>query len=63
VDLSVQTALGKFNPESDTVLVAGEPLNGWSASASPLARSLTQPNLWVGTFEVTNSTGGTLLYK
>lgn len=32
VNLSAQVALGNFNPTSDSVVVAGDPINGWSTS-------------------------------
>lgn len=63
VNLSAQVALGNFNPASDAVFVAGDPVNGWSATDSPLAPSSSDPNIWTGTFEVTGTAGNTALYK
>jgi hypothetical protein len=63
VDLSAQRILGNFNPETDTIFVAGDPLNNWSASASQLEQSTTDTNLWAGTFDVSGVAGGTGQYK
>jgi hypothetical protein len=63
VDMSVQTALGNFNPTTDTVDVAGDAINAWSTSASPLSSSSTDSNLWTGTFDVTGNPGTTVQYK
>jgi hypothetical protein len=63
VNLATQIALGTFDPEAGTVSVAGDPLNGWSATASTLARSATETNVWTGTFDVTGTAGATLLFK
>jgi hypothetical protein len=63
VNMSAQVALGNFNPASDVVLVAGDPLNSWSETDSPLAPSLGDTNIWVGTFEVTGTAGNTAQYK
>jgi hypothetical protein len=51
VNMSVQTAMGQFNPDTDLVFVAGS-FNGWSTSASPLSRSLSEPDIWEGTFDL-----------
>ncbi len=63
VNMSAQTALGAFNPDSDTVFVAGDPINGWSTTASELTRSSTDTNIWVGTFDVPGAAGTTMQYK
>jgi hypothetical protein len=63
VNMSAQTALGNFNPALDTVSVAGDAINGWSTTASLLAPSPTDPNIWLGTFEVTGAAGITVQYK
>jgi hypothetical protein len=59
VNMSAQTSLGNFNPASDAVFVAGDPINGWSTSASPLAPSPSDSNIWTGTFEVSGTAGAT----
>ena len=61
VNMSAQIALGNFNPTTDTVNLAGDPINGWSTSASPLTTADT--NIWTGTFDVTGSAGATVQYK
>jgi hypothetical protein len=63
VDMSVQIAQGSFEPASGTLTVAGNAINDWSATQSPLSRSSTDPNLWTGTYNVTNPVGGTVGYK
>lgn len=63
VNMSAQTALGNFNPASDTVVVAGDAINSWSTSDSPLAPSTTNTNVWTGTFDVAGTTGSTVQYK
>jgi hypothetical protein len=63
VNMSVQIAQGRFDPASGTLTVGGAPLNEWNATASPLARSLSEPDIWEGTFNVTNPVGGTVSYK
>jgi hypothetical protein len=55
VNMSVQTAMGQFNPDTDLVFVAGT-FNGWSTTASPLTRSLSDPDIWEGTFDLTAGT-------
>lgn len=63
VNMSAQIGLGNFNPALDVVFVAGDPLNGWSATDSPLAPSQSDASIWVGTFEVTGTAGNTAQYK
>lgn len=63
VNMGVQIAQGRFDPAADTVTVAGDPLNGWSPTASPLSRKATDPNVWEGVVEVTASPGSTLQFK
>jgi hypothetical protein len=62
VDLSVQRALGNFDPQNDFVQVAGS-FNSWSTTASELTQSLADTNVWEGTFAVTGLTGNTSPYK
>ena len=63
VNLSAQTALGNFTPAADAVFVAGDPLNGWSTSASPLTPSPGNADIWTGTFDVSGTAGNTAQYK
>jgi hypothetical protein len=63
VNMSAQIGLGAFNPDSDTVFVAGDPINEWSTTASELIRSASNANLWVGTFDVPGTEGNTVQYK
>ena len=63
VNVGVRVALGSFDPASGTVSVAGDPLNNWSSTASLLTNSLTSPNIFQGTFNVTNTPGNTISYK
>ena len=63
VNTSIQTALGNFNPATDTVVVAGDPVNGWSTTDSPLTSSTGNTNIWTGTFDVAGTTGATVQYK
>jgi len=62
VNLAVQDAYGNFTPENDTVMVAGE-FNDWNAGAWQLAPTDTNQDLFVGTFNVTNTVGSTVNYK
>jgi arabinogalactan endo-1,4-beta-galactosidase len=64
VDMSVQIALGSFNPAAgDLVSVASDALNNWSTSASVLTNSAPNTNLYVGSFDLTNATDTTVNYK
>jgi len=63
VDMSAQTALGSFDPASDTVLVSGGAINNWSTTASPLASTAADTNIWAGTFDVPGTAGATVQYK
>ena len=63
VNMSAQTSLGNFNPAVDVVSVAGDPINAWSTTDSPLAPSPSDSNIWTGTFEVTGTAGATAQYK
>ncbi|MFO1478286.1 MAG: hypothetical protein U1F98_16760 [Verrucomicrobiota bacterium] len=64
VDMTVEDALGNFTPGLDTVTVAGDvSLNNWDASASTLSQDITYPDLYHGTFNVTNMVGTTVNYK
>jgi hypothetical protein len=63
VNMSAQTALGNFNPASDALFVAGDPLNAWSTSDSPLAPSAGDASIWTGTFDAGGNPGDTGQYK
>jgi hypothetical protein len=63
LNLATQIAQGAFDPASGTVSVAGDAINSWTTSVSPLTRSATETNVWQGTFEITNSVGGVVVYK
>jgi hypothetical protein len=63
VNTAVMNARGLFDPSSGTVNVAGDAINNWSAVASPLTQSPGNPNLWSGTFNVTNTAGATANFK
>src|SRR5256885_15272324 len=63
VNMAAQIGLGNFDPANDSVVVAGDPINGWSTSASPLAPGASDTNIWVGTFDVSGTPGATAQYK
>src|SRR5690242_13664226 len=63
VNMSAQIGLGNFDPANDSIVVAGDPINGWSTSASPLSSSVANSNIWVGTFDVTGTPGALAQYK
>jgi hypothetical protein len=63
VNMGPQILRGAFHPETDTVLVAGDAINGWSTSASPLTNSVANTNVWLETFEVSGTQGATVQYK
>lgn len=59
VNMAVQHARGTFTPGSDSISVAGNPLNNWTVGAFVLTQSPTNADLYVGTFSVTNVGGST----
>lgn len=63
VNLAAQIALGTFDPNGGTVSVAGDAINNWSPTASPLTPSPTISNLWSATLDVTSTVGGPVNYK
>ena len=63
VNMIVQNALGFFTPGVDSVFVAGDAINNWAAGASPLTQSVSDPNVYSGTFSVTNLSGSPVSYK
>ena len=62
VNMAVQHARGTFTPGSDSISVAGNPLNNWTTGAFILTQSPTNADLYVGTFSVTN-VGSTTSFK
>ncbi len=63
VDVSIQMALGKFNPGSDTVIAAGS-FDNWSTTLLVLSPSASNPNIYMGTYNDTaDPVGGTMQYK
>ena len=62
VNMAVQDAKGTFTPGSDSISVAGNPLNNWTTGIFILTNSLANPDLYVGTFNVTN-VGSTTSFK
>ena len=63
VNMTVQHARGTFTPGVDTVTVAGNPLNNWAPTGSQLTNSVGSPDLYVGTFIITNTVGSATAYK
>ena len=63
VNLEGETAAGNFNPATDTVSVAGDALNNWSTTASPLTNNPLLPHLWRGTFPITTNITSAVSYK
>jgi hypothetical protein len=64
VNMGVQETLGNFVPATDVVWVAGDAFNNsWAEGAQVLTRSLDFPDLWSGTFLITNTVGTTVNYK
>jgi hypothetical protein len=62
VNMAVQHARGTFTPGTDSISVAGNPLNNWTTGAFILTQSPTNADLYVGTFSVTN-VGSTTSFK
>lgn len=62
VNMAVQHARGTFTPGVDSISVAGNPLNNWTTGIFVLTNSVANPDLYVGTFNVTN-VGGTTSFK
>lgn len=65
VNMSTQIAQGSFDPETGTLLVAGNAINNWDIDVAPLAltRSLENPDIWTITLSVTNPVGSLVSYK
>lgn len=63
VNMGVQRALGNFDPNTDFVYVAGDPLNNWTPGASTLTNSLADTNIWINTFSITSTVGSTVNFK
>jgi hypothetical protein len=63
VDLGVQIARGLFDPASGTVTLAG-PFNNWIPTATPLANSVDNTNIYTGTVNIsTVSPGASVAHK
>ena len=63
VNMGVQQALGNFDPNTDFVYVAGDPLNSWTPGASTLTNSFADTNIWLNTFSITSTVGSTVNFK
>lgn len=63
VNMGVQRTLGNFDPATDFVYVAGDPLNNWTPGASTLTNSVADTNVWTGTFDITSTAGTTVNHK
>lgn len=50
VDMSVQTLIGAFDPETDVVTVAGD-FNGFATSADTLVQDIFNPDIYIGSVE------------
>jgi hypothetical protein len=50
VDMSVQTLIGEFDPETDVVTVAGA-FNDWTNNADTLVQDIFNPDIYVGLVE------------
>jgi hypothetical protein len=63
VDMTIQTAIGHFNPNSDTVECRGD-WTGWAAGAFVLSNTnAANTNLYYGVTNLINSPGATYGYK
>jgi hypothetical protein len=63
VNLAAQIARGTFDPNADTVTVAGDAINNWSPTVSMLTQTPTNTSVWSGTFDITNTVGNAINYK
>jgi hypothetical protein len=63
VNLAVQIARGIFDTNIGTVSVAGDAINNWSAVATPLTQTPTNPYVWSAAVNITNTVGGPVNYK
>jgi len=62
VNLGVQAALGLFNPDFDTVTVAGK-FNVWNGTDSPLVNSNEEPYIYRGMYSIKASPGSPVPHK
>jgi hypothetical protein len=62
VDMAVEMALGNFDPDANTVFLAG-PFNNWSADATPLTASSAGSTVYRVTVKIKSSAGTTVAYK
>jgi len=64
VNMGVQATLGAFEPSTDFVWVAADAFNNnWAEGAQVLTNSVSDPDVWTGTFLITNTVGATVNYK
>lgn len=62
VNLGVQAALGLFDPDYDTVTVAGQ-FNNWNTTDSPLINTTEEPYLYTGTYRIKTAPGSPVPHK
>ena len=62
VNMSLQLAQGTFDPEVGPVSVAGD-FNSWTTGLWVLTNSVTDTNIWTGTFKVSGALDSTFSYK
>jgi hypothetical protein len=62
VNMSVQAALGMFDPAIGTMSVAGQ-FNNWNIAATPLTNSTAEPLIYSGTANIKATAGSTVPFK
>ncbi len=62
VDMAVEVARGNFDPDANTVFVAG-PFNNWSTDATPLAARSPGSTVYTTTVRIKSSPGSTIGHK
>jgi hypothetical protein len=62
VNMSVQAALGIFDPAAGTMSVAGQ-FNNWNVTATPLTNSTAEPLIYSGTANIKAAAGSTVPFK
>lgn len=62
VNMTVQAALGLFDPASGTMNLAGQ-FNNWSTTETPLTNSAAEPNIYTGTVQIKAATGSSVPFK
>lgn len=63
VDMSVQIAVGAFDPNEDIVMVAGDGINSFSNTADTLVQDIFNPDIYFGTVEADLTVPSTQKYK